>query len=139
MLIEIPWKITGFPAAEADTNRGRRSERKRRSSNGRDCDTRRRFFYRLDLRVQALADRVGDAMIEIRQHVLQVIVNHPRHLLHGLQSAMRRPEVPPLPKQLGPSSAAIAPQLPQRLLDGPGSAGLQVQLPQKGESFHHFL
>src|SRR5580700_12293919 len=104
MLIDLPWKITGDPASRAGINRGRRSERRSRSSDAPDCDIRRRFFYRLNLRVQPLADRVGDAMFKVRQHVLQVVVDHPRHLLHRLQSAMRRPEVPLPPEELGPAA-----------------------------------
>src|ERR1700730_13425543 len=139
MPTEISWKITWFPALAADTNRGRRSERKSRSSDGPDCDTRRRFFYRLDLGVQALADRIGDAMIEVSQHVVQMTVDHLCHLLHRLQAAMRRPKVPPLPVPLRPALALIAPQLAQRLLDGPGAGGLQIRLANPAESFRHFL
>src|ERR1051325_2820435 len=112
MLTDLPWKFTGFQASAAGTDRARHSERKSQSSSGRDCDTRRRFFYRLDLRVQPPADRVGDAMIEVGQHILQVVANHSRHLLDGLQSTMRCPEVPLPPEQLGPAAAAIVPQFP---------------------------
>src|SRR6478752_7836269 len=123
MPIDLPWRITGFPASAAGANRGRRSERILRSSSGLDCDTRRRFFYRLNLRVQPLADCVGDAMIEVSQHVLQMVVDHARHLLHRLKAAVRRPEVPLLPIELRPPLATIAPQLTQRLLDSPSAGG----------------
>src|ERR1700688_3840310 len=106
---EKPWKITGFRAPEEGTNRGPRNERKSPSSNAPDSDNRRRFFYGLDLRVQAFAHRIGDAMIEVGQHVFQVVMDHPRHTLDRLQPAMRCPEIPALPIQLRPSPAAIVP------------------------------
>src|SRR5262249_16656117 len=74
-----------------------RSERRWPSSDAPDCETHRSFFNRLDLRVQPLARRVGDPMVEVRQDVVQVPLDHPGYFDDGLQARMGRPEVPAPP------------------------------------------
>ena len=72
-------------------------------------------------------------MLHIRQNVLQMPVDHPRHLDDRLQARMRRPEVPVLPMPQRPAPATVLPQITQRFLDRPSPARLQVQYAKSGE------
>src|SRR3972149_8327707 len=52
----------------------------------------------LNLAVESLAHRVGHRMLEVGQDVVDVPANRLGRLANGLQPAVRRPEVPPLPE-----------------------------------------
>src|SRR5213594_18830 len=55
----------------------------------------------LDLRVQALGRRVRDAVVQVRENVREVSLEHPRLLDHGLEPRVRGPEVPPAEEATG--------------------------------------
>jgi len=57
-----------------------------------------------DLRVQALGDRIADAVAEVGQHVGQVPGNGLGRVDHGRQAAVGGPEVPALPRTVWPTS-----------------------------------
>ncbi len=65
-------KIRLLSSPERGKAPARHSERRWPSSDGPDSGSHKRFFYRLDLRVQPLARGVGDPMLEVGQHVVQV-------------------------------------------------------------------
>ena len=52
----------------------------------------------LNLAVESLAHRVGRRMLEVGQDVVNVPANRLSRLANGLQPAVLRPEVPPLPE-----------------------------------------
>lgn len=87
-----------------------------------------------DLGIQPPRHGVGDAMLEIGQHIRQVSGNQLGHIDHGRQTAVRGPEIPALPEALGPAEGAIAPPLTQGLLQRPGACRLQVAVPNLGKS-----
>jgi hypothetical protein len=55
-------------------------------------------FDHLNLRVQTFSDSVGDRMPQIRQNVLQMVLEHARHLDHRLDPAATHPAKPVLEK-----------------------------------------
>src|SRR4051794_40445297 len=79
-----------------------------------------------DVGVQALGHSVGDAMIEVGQHIGQMTCDQLGHLDHGRKLSVRGPKVPALPEALGPARAVIGPQLAQRFLQRPSARGLQL-------------
>ncbi len=88
-----------------------------------------------DLGIQSFCHGVGDAMLEIGQHVGQVSSNQLGDLDHGRQTAVRGPEIPVSPEALGPTEAAIAPPFTQGFLQRPSPSGLQVAVADLGKSF----
>jgi hypothetical protein len=57
--------------------------------------TSRRVLHPLDLGVNRFAGRVGNAVPQIRDDVLEPPFEHPRHLDHRLQPTSHCPVVPP--------------------------------------------
>src|SRR5215467_665775 len=57
--------------------------------------TSRRILYPLDFGIDRFAGRVGDAVPQVRDDVLEPSFDHPRHLDHRLQPTSYRPVVPP--------------------------------------------
>src|SRR5437867_13036701 len=80
-----------------------------------------------DLRVQPLGRGVGDAVLEVREHVGQVPRDRLGRLDDRRQLAVRGPEVPASPESLGPGLAGEMPQLAQRLLQCPRASGLELR------------
>lgn len=78
-----------------------------------------------DLEVQSFCDSVSDAMGKVGQHIRQMTGDKLGRGDHGLQAAVRRPEVPALPPLRRPRGGRIAPQIPRRLLERPRPAGLE--------------
>jgi hypothetical protein len=56
------------------------------------------LLHLLDLAVEPLAHRVGDRMLVVGQDVLAMPADRLRRLAHRFQTAVRRPEVPPVPE-----------------------------------------
>src|SRR5207249_4116069 len=79
----------------------------------------------LDLRVQALGCRVRDAVAQVRENVREVRLEHPRLLDHGLEPAVRGPEVPPAEEAAGRPDVAVLPEVRGRLLQRPGASHLE--------------
>src|SRR5262249_11811638 len=92
-----------FSSPGGDKGSVLRRERRWPSSDDPDSGNHRRFFNGLNLRVEPLAGGVGDPMVEVRQDVVQVLPDHPRHLHDRWQPRMRRPEVPVPPMPQGPA------------------------------------
>jgi len=64
----------------------------------------------MNLRVEPLVRGLGDPMIEVRQDVVQVPVDHPRQFHQRFQARIRRPEVPVFPMPQRPAPVPIVPQ-----------------------------
>ena len=78
-----------------------------------------------DLGVQPFGDGVGYAMREIGEDIRQMPLDQLCNVDHGRQAAVRRPEIPTLPELGRPCRRGVAPQFPQRLLDGPRPTSLE--------------
>lgn len=72
-------------------------------------------------------------MPDVREQARQVSLQGFRGIDDGLQARVRSPEVPAPEELQGPGLGSVAPELPERLLDGPGPSGLEVRMPQRPE------
>lgn len=85
---------------------------------------------RLDLRVDAFADRVGDSVLEEVQDMVEVPLHEVGGIDDGLEPGVRGPEEPALPKAIGRGSPLVAPETSQDLFDRPRATGLEVDCPE---------
>src|SRR6266545_490388 len=92
------------------------------------------FLDGLNLRVEALTDRVRDAVSEECQDVREMALDQAGGPDHRRQARVGRPEVPPLPVAFGPADPGVVPELAQALLERPGAPGLQRGGLELGES-----
>ena len=93
----------------------------------------------LDLRVKALADRIGDRVLKVGEDVVEVFVHHPGFFDNRLKAGVCRPEVPPFEVTMGPPAVCIASRDPGSSLDGPCPGSLEVQRFENREAFLVFL
>ena len=101
--------FSGFQAFLSCKASARRTESRWRSSCPPDCETHRRFCDRLGFRVEPLGRGVGDAIVEIAQHVLQ-----PRSISPSLVTSCpdQRAASPPSAILMCPALPTVAPGLP---------------------------
>ena len=82
----------------------------------------------LDLAVDPLRRRVGDAVFEVGQDVREVALQRLGRRDDRLEPRVRRPEVPRLEVLPCPRQRHVAPERAQRLLDRPRPTRLQIGL-----------
>ena len=79
-----------------------------------------------DLAVEAFGYRIGDRMVTVRDHVVELSCQHPRDGLDRLQPAANGPCVPAIEESPRPAFGLVGSEVPQILFDGPGPGRLQV-------------
>ena len=84
----------------------------------------------LDLRVQALARRIRDSVLDVGEHVLQPALDHLRLLDHGREPRVSGPPVPAVEERPRCADVAVVPQLGGRLLEGPCASHPEVAVAQ---------
>lgn len=87
----------------------------------------------LDFGVDALGDGVGDPVRQVRDDVVKVGLEHPGHLLDGLEPGADRPAIPLVEELPGPCGGHVAPEVRERLDDRPGPGRLEVAGPNLTE------
>lgn len=79
----------------------------------------------LDLGVDAFRDGVGDVVLQIGEDVVEPGLEHPRHLLDGLERRPDRPAVPSIKELPRRAQVYVAPEVRARMVNGPGAGRLQ--------------
>src|SRR6476661_8783718 len=84
------------------------------------------LLHPLDRRIKGFDSRIGDAMLQIGEHVGEVTSDELRHLCHRSQSTMGRPPEPAGKVFLGGTTVGIIPELPEALFECPGPGHLEL-------------
>src|SRR5450759_4519610 len=93
----------------------------------------RGVFDPLDLRVESFSDRIGDAMRQVGQNILEMPAQRLREIAHRGEPRAHGPPIPPRKEDPTFWNGAQFPQATNRFLQGPRACGLERARAERSE------
>jgi len=96
-------------------------------------------FDRLDFAVESFGHGVRNFVRTMRKQSADVPLEHLRHLDHGDETGVGRPEVPTRKKRTRRTLTDKVPEMPKRLLEHPSATDLEFVLHEDAKAFPFIL